>query len=262
MIKTIWMSDPHYTHAGTVLGYDPRVRLRAAIDHVNTHHADAQMCIISGDMVNRGSRADYEGVHSELRALNVPYMPMVGNHDDRQLFREFLPVPDQCMADFVQYSVATSQGIIVCLDTLKSGSDAGAFCQKRRAWLSTVLNDAGETPVFLFMHHPPMALGLPMQDRDNMENGDAFLDLVSSYSCVQYMFIGHVHRPMTGTYNGIPYATMRAILYQAPPPKPAWTWDTFSPAREAPNLGVIHISNSGVNLHYDQFCDWQVGAPS
>jgi len=111
MTKLVWMSDPHFTIEGDVLGYDPRVRLRAAIDHINTHHSDAKMCVISGDMVNRGTKADYEGIRAQIEELSMPYLPMVGNHDNRSLFRQAFPLPESCMADFIQYKVTTPDGL-------------------------------------------------------------------------------------------------------------------------------------------------------
>ncbi|MGI9370135.1 MAG: phosphodiesterase, partial [Ruegeria sp.] len=227
MLKLIWMSDLHFTHEGEVLGHDPRIRLDAAVDHVNHHHADAGLCVISGDLVNRGSRVGYEALQTRLDKLSVPYLPMVGNHDDRDLLRQTLPLPQSCMTDFIQYSVSTSDGLIVCLDTQKSGSDAGEFCAERIGWLQRVLENAEGALVYLFMHHPPMALGLPMQDTENLENGDEFLSLISRFDCVKYLFVGHVHRPISGTVTGIPFSTMRSVLYQAPPPRPEWNWDTF-----------------------------------
>ena len=259
MTKIIWMSDPHYVHEGLVLGYDPRLRLQAAIDHINQHHSDADMVLISGDMVNRGTPADYEALHAKLSQLARPYFPMMGNHDDRTLFSQYLPVPDTSMGTFIQYEVPTPDGLILCLDTQKIGSDAGEFCAARQDWLREKLRRAGQTPVLLFMHHPPLALGLPMQDRDKLENAQQFVDLISNTGCVKYLCIGHVHRPITGTLAGIPFATMRSVLYQAPPPTPEWTWDTFQPSAEAPNIGVIHLKAGAITLHCEQFCSAQFG---
>ncbi len=262
MTKLVWMSDLHFTAEGDVLGHDPRVRLNAAVDHINQHHADAAMCVISGDMVNRGTRAGYKSLRTRLGTLSVPYFPMVGNHDDRNLFKRTLPLPVACMPDFVQFKVEIPEGLIVCLDTQKVGVDAGEFCQNRRDWLYETLSAARSTPVFLFMHHPPLNLGLPMQDTENMENGQAFLDLIAGFDCVKYMFIGHVHRPISGTVGGIPFSTMRSVLYQAPPPRPDWTWDTFKPGVEAPSIGIIQIARSSVIMHYDQFCSYKIGVPA
>jgi len=262
MLKIVWMSDPHFVHHGTVLQHDPRVRLTAAISHINQHHGDSAFCVISGDMVNRGTREDYSALRVHLDTLSVPYLPMVGNHDDRELFRENLPLPATCMEAFIQYSIETDSGTLVCLDTLKPGSDAGELCAARLDWLARTLETAGDCPVYLFMHHPPMALGLPMQDTDGLENGVEFLELLARLENVKHLFIGHVHRPITGTVHGIPFATMRSVLYQAPAPKPDWNWDTFRPGDEAPCFGILTLSDLGVNLQYTQFCNYEDGVIS
>ncbi len=244
-----------------MLGHDPRLRLRAAIDHINAHHADAEFCVISGDLVNRGSRSDYDGLRDALERLALPYFPMAGNHDNREMLRRVLDVPKSAMAGFVQYEIETTNGIIACLDTQKSGSDAGEFCKARQAWLRDVMARRKGQNLYLFMHHPPMDLGLPMQDTEKMEEGSTFLDLITAEAPVKFLFIGHVHRPISGVIRGLPFSTMRSVLYQAPSPAPAWDWDSFTPAAEAPMMGVVTLSIESVQLHYDQFCDYSVGAP-
>ena len=259
MHNLIWMSDLHFTAQGLVQGHDPRRRVDLAVTFVNAHYQDAQVCVISGDMVDRGTPEDYSALAERLAALNVAILPMVGNHDDREVFKATFPVPETCMQDFVQYSVATDDGLILCLDTLKVGSDAGELCADRLAWLEMQLTAAQDTPVYIFMHHPPLSLGLPMQDTDRLENGDAFLDLVTQFDAVKFMFIGHVHRPISGVVCGVPYCTMRSVLYQAPPPQPAWNWDTFKPANEAPNLGVVELNKGDVRVQYVQCSAFEDG---
>ena len=259
MVKLIWLSDLHFVAEGTELGHDPRVRLRAAIAFINRHHADSAYCVISGDLVNRETALDYSALAEILSELRVPILPMVGNHDDRQILRSVLPMPEGCMTDFIQYAVPTEAGLICCLDTHKVGSHAGELCEERRAWLQDQLRASGSGPVYIFMHHPPMPLGLPMQDLDRLEDGEAFLDLVAASGNVKHLFIGHVHRPITGTVRNIPFATMRSVLYQAPAPVPAWDWDNFAPAAEAPNLGVLKLDEQGVTLEYVQFCAYAHG---
>ncbi len=260
MYKIIWMSDPHYTQQGEVLGHNPRFRIKAAVDYINTHHTDADICVITGDLVNHGTLTDYEGLSDHLQQLRIPFLPLMGNHDQRQLLRQTLPLPTACMTDFIQYKVSTPRAELLCLDTHKTGSSAGEFCEARYQWLEDTLSSTTDKPVYLFLHHPPMPLGLPMQDIDRMEHGERFLDLIARFDCISYLFIGHVHRPVTGVVNGIPYATMRSILLQAPPPRPAWDWESFKPAAEAPNLGVVTVTSTGVSVQYEQFCSFESGA--
>ena len=70
------MSDIHFAAEGNVLGHDPRIRLETAIEHINAHHSDAEMCVITGDMVNRGTQADYEGPVSYTH-LTLPTILLV-----------------------------------------------------------------------------------------------------------------------------------------------------------------------------------------
>jgi len=254
MLNAVWMSDLHFAARGAVLGHNPRARLASAIDHINTHYPDSELCIISGDMVNRGTEEDYAAVAQALNDLTIPCWPMVGNHDDRALFKAVFALPKNCMADFVQYSVSTSEGEFICLDTLKAGSDEGEFCNERLRWLAERLNALGDTPAYIFMHHPPMKLGLP-----NLVDNEALLALMSAHSSIKHLFIGHVHRPITGTVNGIPFATMRAVLFQAPAPLPEWDWKSFKPGEEAPSFGALAIDDGNVNLQFVQFCQYQDG---
>jgi len=109
------------------------------------------------------------------------------------------------------------------------------------------------------MHHPPLSLHLPPLDDSNLEDSDAFLDVISAHNNVKHLFMGHVHRATTGTIRGIPFASMSALSFQAPPPRPAWGWDNFNPAHEAPQYGVLHIQKDSVVLQYTQFCAFSDG---
>lgn len=262
MVKLIWLSDLHFVSSGEeVLGHDPTVRLTTAIEDINAHHGDALTCVISGDLVNRGATAEYRELKSHLERLEIPWIPMVGNHDDRALLKaELTPVGIANDHDFVQYALKTDVGHILCLDTLKAGRDAGTYCAERYAWLDARLTDASAAPVYIFMHHPPAKLGLPMQDQDCLENGDDFLAFLKQRATVRHLFSGHVHRPVCGTLDDIPFTTMRSCLYQAPPPLPVWDWDTFRPAAEAPNYGVIELTGRDVRVHYHQFAHHDQGA--
>lgn len=260
-MKLIWLSDLHFACAGeTVLGHDPSVRLAAAIDDINTYHADAHLCIVSGDLVNRGGEKEYRELKTHLDELAMRWIPMVGNHDNRALLKaELTPAGLHADQGFVQYHVPTGAGHIVCIDTLKENHDSGEYCASRYAWLNRTLSGVNGAPVYIFMHHPPAPIGLPMQDQDCLENGNKFLDFLKDHADVRHIFAGHVHRPVTGTLNNIPFTTMRSCLYQAPPPWPAWNWDTFVPASEAPNYGIILMTGQNVLVHYHQFAAHNLG---
>lgn len=260
-MKLVWLTDTHFAREGRVAGYDPRARIAAAVDYVNDRHGDAAYCVISGDMVERGEVAEYRALKAWTDRLAMPVLPLVGNHDHRVALRAVYPPPDAARDAFVQHAVEGDGVAVLCLDTIKEGESPGFYCAARFAWLQAALTRLDGRPAYLFLHHPPMRLHLPMQDTEGMENGAEFLAFLARFPNVRHLFIGHVHRPTTGTAGGIAFSTMRSALYQAPPPRPEWDWAGFTPSPEAPMLGVIHLEGDGAVLHYEQFCDHVVGAP-
>jgi 3',5'-cyclic AMP phosphodiesterase CpdA len=259
LTKIIWMSDPHFQSEGTIDGLNPRTRLATAIEHANIHHADADFAILSGDLVGDDIDADYAAIASYLAKSAIPIYPMMGNNDDRDGFRKHLTMPAAVMPGFIQYVINIADGLVICLDTHKIGSHAGQFCDARQQWVNEVLHKAPDKPAYIFMHHPPLALGLPKQDEIMLEEDNAFLDLVSRHEHVKHLFMGHVHRPTCGTIRGIPFATLGALSFQAPAPRPEWDWESFVAPQEAPHYGVLHIENGDVALQYTQFCAFDVG---
>ena len=262
MIKIIWMSDPHFQNTGTIAGLDPRVRLRAAINYLNEHHADADFAVMTGDLVGDDIEGDYRGIAAYLADAVVPIYPVMGNNDERNGFRKHLVLPDSVMPDFIQYTIEMPDGRFLFLDTHKLGSHAGQYCAERQFWLEEALRAAPTKPAYIFMHHPPLALGLPPQDTIMLDEGTVFVELLKRHRNVAHLFMGHVHRPTAGTVAGVPFATLGALSFQAPAPRPVWDWDSFRPPQEAPQLGVILIQGGNVVVQYTQFASYDIGMGS
>lgn len=252
-MEIIWLTDLHFSSSELVFGIDTNARVDAALRHINKHYAKADLCILSGDLVNQGLRSDYERLRKLLDTLPMPWYPMTGNHDDRTLLRQSLLVPEGSMDNFIQYALTFSTHDIICLDTLRDGRSDGEICTERLSWLNTQIKAAGNKPVYLFMHHPPMKLNLPMQDFESFKNREKFIESISIHSNLQYIFAGHVHRAVSGQIAGIPYTTMRSLSFQAPAPFPEWTWETFEPANESPGYGVISMHGDAVNIQFIEY---------
>ena len=75
-MKIVWLSDLHLVSRGSLLfGRDPAKQFQAAIDNINTHHADAAYCVLSGDLVDDASADVYNYLSEILTGLKVPYLP-------------------------------------------------------------------------------------------------------------------------------------------------------------------------------------------
>jgi 3',5'-cyclic AMP phosphodiesterase CpdA len=58
-------------------------RLRHAVNWINEHAAqfDIRFVVVTGDITDSGERSEFEKAKEILGALNIPYVPQIGNHD-------------------------------------------------------------------------------------------------------------------------------------------------------------------------------------
>ena len=214
-MKFIILSDTHVVPPGELSkSLDTGDRLRRAIADINTHHADAAFCVLSGDLVDHGNRDAYLYLRQLLDALTVPLRLMIGNHDDRKTFLDIFNEVEIDELGFVQSVLDTPEGRMIFLDTTEARADDGILCDQRLAWLRARLDEAQQQPVCLFMHHPPCKIGMPV-DVIKLRNPDALFEVLESHPDVRYLFAGHVHHPTAINWRGYPCYTVGACTYNA-----------------------------------------------
>lgn len=254
-MKIIWLTDPHILADGkTLLGHDTQLRLRTAVDYVTQYHADADCCVLSGDLTDHGDAESYRVVREILSSCPVKTFAIPGNHDNRAVMRQELAFPENLQAGFIQYAIVKDGQRIIFLDSLQENHAEGILCAQRLSWLDSELALHKELPTLVFCHHPPAKLHLPMMDQEHTQYGEKLLDRLCAAPNVKHLFFGHVHRPVSGSFRGLGFSALQSTAIQAPLPYPAWDWDSFSPAEEAPAIGIIHTSPESVVVHYHTFC--------
>ena len=93
--KIIILSDIHILpDGGRIIGIDPSERLELAIAHINRTQADADLCIITGDLTHKGDPESYAILRHLLSGLTIPVKILIGNHDNRANFRAAFPDAD------------------------------------------------------------------------------------------------------------------------------------------------------------------------
>jgi 3',5'-cyclic AMP phosphodiesterase CpdA len=259
-IKLIQVSDLHFVPPGTRLfGLDPRARLEAAVADINAHHNDAELCLFTGDLADHGVPEAYQALRETLAALRVPYRLTIGNHDDRGNFLRAFPEAPHDENGFVQTAVPTGAGDVILLDTHEPGQASGSFCAKRQAWLEARLAEAAGRPVYLFMHHPPLDIGIPSLDSIGLVDKQGFADALDGAGAapgtapIRHIFFGHVHRPVSGSWRGIPYSALRSLVHQVP-----LDLVTESPVpydHAPPAYNVILLDGEDTVVHHHEFLD-------
>ena len=253
-MKFMHLTDTHLVKRGAQLyGLDPQARLRAAIDSINAEHADAAFTVITGDLAHWGEPAAYEVLMEELSRLRMPLHLLIGNHDDRPAFRKTFCGTPVDSNGFVQFAFTYGQWRFVGLDTHEPGVSWGVFCEQRAAWLAAELA-AHELPVYLFMHHPPFSVGMTSMDRISMREPALLRAAIEPHrQRIRHLFFGHLHRPVAGSWLGIPVSTQRASSHQVALDLGAGP--VIPGSHEPPQYGVVLAGEEETIVHMHDFMD-------
>lgn len=218
MMKLIHLTDPHLMPPGEMLyGLDPQARLTAAIDHIMQENFDVECMVVTGDLTHWGDASAYALLKEQFARLPFPTHPLIGNHDARPAFLDAFPNTPCDPNGFIQYRVETAAGRFLMLDTVQEGTHAGWYDAERQDWLRGELADAAATgiPVYVFAHHPPFPVHIRMMDLISVVQADEMAALLTeSGADIRHYFFGHVHRPISGSWRGIPFSTLYGTSHQ------------------------------------------------
>jgi 3',5'-cyclic AMP phosphodiesterase CpdA len=208
------LSDPHI--GAEWAGGDPVAGLTAAVAGVRALPQQPDAVLVSGDLSDNATAAEYEQVRRLLAPLEAPAYVLPGNHDDRAALRRHFGLPGSG-GEPVQYSVDLGPMRLVVLDTTRPGRIEGALDAQRLDWLAADLAAAPARPTLLAMHHPPLATGVPAWDDLSLPAPDrrALGDVVERHPHVRGLVAGHVHRTISGDLAGRSVLTVPSTYVQA-----------------------------------------------
>ena len=144
--------------------------LERAIGWLRTLRPDA--LVISGDLVDGGWRQGYRLIAESLRSLDCPVHLLPGNGDDVLLMRSELAAVGTCAAATgPMHFHAAINGLTLCgVDVTVAGQSYGDVLP-HLPWLTSALADV-TTPILLFMHQPPIRIGIEALDHVRCRNED------------------------------------------------------------------------------------------
>jgi 3',5'-cyclic AMP phosphodiesterase CpdA len=253
-MKFIHITDLHLIEPGKLLwGKDVHAGVQDCLSDIAQWHADAEFCIITGDLTDLGEANAYGWLKQQLQALPVPCHLMIGNHDDRAVYLNCFAEQQRDGDGFAQSAFDTPAGKFLLLDTFKGGTSAGQYCARRQAWLRNELERAAGKPVWLFMHHPPFDIGIHYMDRIKLEEHQEFAAIVSDFPNIRHIFFGHVHRPVFVNWKGIACTALPALCHQIPLNRDAIGGKPYA---KGPGMyGIVEIDGDQTTVHFEQFED-------
>lgn len=252
-MKIIHLADTHIYHK-EIVGSDPIANFSAVMKHICENHKDADMIIISGDLVHTGEKQSYETLKGMLESYNVKPQMIIGNHDDRKIFRQVFPQNPIDENGFVQYVVSTQQGEFIFLDTKMEGTHEGELCEKRIQWLRKQLKQITQDnkKAFIVMHHPPSDIYVPNTDSIGLINKEKLHEVIYEFSSViRHIFFGHAHFILSGSFAGVPFSAPRSTSHPSVPEfenKKICLYGGIEP-----NYNICFVNEESVLVHSMEF---------
>jgi 3',5'-cyclic AMP phosphodiesterase CpdA len=174
-----------------------------AIEHVQSLDRRPDLVVLTGDLVDEGHPDEYAMAVELLGALEIPYLVMPGNHDERNALRAAFPGHTYLPAHGpMHYHVDDFAVRIVALDVCVPGRHHGELDDQGLQWLARTLSERPDQPTVVLMHHPPFASGIPYLDGCRFADSAPLAAVLESFSHVEAVLCGHVHRSMVRRWAG------------------------------------------------------------
>lgn len=224
------LSDPHMRPTGELYQdlVDSNAMFDAAVRHLNALDPAPDLVIITGDIVDQGTPAEYEHARIALAAIRQPVLMLPGNHDDREALRSAFPDHRYLPATGPLHFAMGDEGPvrIIGLDVTIPGEYHGEASEEACSWLEARLLEEPKRPTLVLVHQPPFESGIACIDAYNCWEGARLAAVLSAHPQVERLLCGHVHRFMLARFAGTmlvtaPSTTTAIALRLAPDADPA-----------------------------------------
>lgn len=182
-------------YAGKVDTYGALIN---AVEQINNMQPQPDLVLITGDLGDFGRLAEYQTAREALDQLAMPFYVVPGNHDDRQALREGFSDHHYLnnQMDHLSYVVDDYSLRLIGLDSTVPGQPFGQLDTQRCQWLDKVLSESEKKRTLIFMHHPPVAVGITHMDVQCLQETQHFREILLKHPQVEWVVCGHLHRPV------------------------------------------------------------------
>lgn len=212
-LKIVVLSDLHIVRRGELTHtLDTAERLARGVAAINARHADADFCVLAGDLADLGEAEAYVRLRDILSDLKVPCHITLGNHDDRPVFLDVFGQEYAAPTGCVDKVIDLKGYRTIVLDSSEPGIHAGVITDAQYDWLEERLAEAADKPVIVILHHHANPLYTRV-DRIILRDGARLAKVLGAHGRVRQVIAGHVHYPSTAIWRGVPFTTMAGNHY-------------------------------------------------
>ena len=220
MTTILQLSDLHlFADPDAVLfGIPTRRTLRDVLAHIEASGLQPHHVVVTGDHTHD----ELPETYADVRELLTPFLDRLhqvpGNHDDRARLREgFSDRIGGTGAERITFSFEADGWLCLGLDTHIPGEVGGRIGPEQIEWVRSRVGERQPRGVVLFMHHPPVELGVAWLDRIGVEDRAALQELLAEEPRIRLVSCGHVHHESSHRVGGAEVVTVPSTGLQFSP---------------------------------------------
>ncbi len=211
-------------------GVDTHANFDRVLGQIKTHNPDH--VVMMGDYsLKAPRRQDVQLAFDKLNEVGVTHSFIAGNHDQSidiaELHAESAIIGGECY-----YKKDLGDRLAIFLDTAK-----GEMSDTQLSWLRQELAKTNQE-VLVFMHHPPLAMGVPFMDNNHSFRDPAgkVFEILFSNSTPINVFSGHYHTARSTQVGIHSVHICPSTYFQLAPNK-----EEFAVSHAMPGLRHVHL---------------------
>jgi 3',5'-cyclic-AMP phosphodiesterase len=232
-----------------LFGIPTRELLTEVLAHVQASGLRPDHVVVTGDHTHDELPETYAAVRELLEPFLDRLWLLPGNHDDRAVLRaafdDRIPVDG---AGRITFSFRAGDWLCLGLDTHVPGAVSGRIGADQVGWIREQLDQHGPRAAVLFMHHPPVELGLAWLDRIGLEDARLLQDLLAEEPRIRLVCCGHVHHESSNRLGAAEIVTVPSTGLQFSPVGDVAEFVTAPPGYRLIELGDDGYSTRVVRL--------------
>ncbi|HEY4459652.1 MAG TPA: metallophosphoesterase [Pseudonocardiaceae bacterium] len=236
------ISDLHIDNTDHSVGRATRV-----LNHFNDLPGDLDAILVTGDIADHGLVEEYQQAAKILTAP-VPVLHCPGNHDVRANYRIGLNQEPPSDAPINTVHRLPGATFVMC-DSSIPGEDPGLLTEDTLTWLDDTLRDTPQdTPAFVCLHHPPVAMHQPYLDTMLLTEPDGLAEVIKRHPQIVAVLAGHAHTAAASMFAGLPVLVAPGVVSTLVMP---WEHGNIIDRNQPPGI-AYHVldDNRRLTTHY------------
>lgn len=207
-----------------LMGVATNDTLQAVLARLSQLPTKPDTLLLTGDLSQDESCKSYQRLQDLLAPLEIPTYWIPGNHDRLENMQQALKHP--VAAD--KYFTAGGWHFLL-LDSQSPGCVHGKLAQESLEWLEQKLQQIGDRPTLIALHHPPCLIGSDWLDKINLRNSEDFFAVTDRYPHIKLVVFGHIHQEFDGMRRGVRYLGSPSTCAQFKPTSEGFSIEGVQP---------------------------------